>query len=110
MQNRIHQYITRKVNNQNRTIGVMVAEYDAIRDAVVMGWSRVNVNAGDKFDRNFGMRLAVQRMQAQEMVPVPESIHSNMIQFSDRCSRYFKNAGGISKISVQPLPKAKVEV
>ena len=95
------QYIKK---NNGRRIGVMVGTVK--NDSVMIGWSWANVNKGDKFDAKKGLKLATERLKAQEIVPVPHSIFNNMIIFQDRCFRYFKNKSTkVHKIAIQNLPK-----
>jgi len=93
----IHQHIKKK---NGRRIGVMAGTIDA-DGCIRLGWSRANVNAGDKFNPKFGLKLATERLNAQEIVPVPHSIVQNMYDFKKRCYRYFKEAEGSFKIVVQ---------
>ena len=99
---RIHQFITKGAGNRKRKIGVLVGE---MRDKTIfIGWSRANESMGDKFDRDYGMNLAIERLKAKEMVSIPDSIVVEVVAFQGRCQRYFKDADGTCKITVQPLP------
>jgi len=106
---RIHQYITKGAGHRKRTIGVLVGEQ---RDCFLhIGWSKANESKGDKFDKDFGMDLAIKRLNARDIVPVPHSIYNAVRKFEARCYRYFKGCGVFSKIKIQPnKPKKVVEI
>lgn len=63
------------------------------KNMIVVGWSKANLKAGDKFDHAYGMNLALNR--ALSVIPTPEldpSLKSQMREFQMRCLRYFQDA------------------
>ena len=96
----IHQFIIKNVNGQKRKVGVLVGRIDE-SGTVRIGWSRANINRGDKFNKKYGMELASERTNAEECVPVPPSIVEDAYDFQDRCGRYFKDATAMYKIAIQ---------
>jgi len=108
----IHQYIKKRRNKNITVVGIMVGNMDS-EGVVRLGWSKTAINKGDKFNRKYGWNLATQRLAAKETVPVPSSIEKDMCLFQSRCERYFKDAKGFAKISVQPhsfASKVKTEL
>jgi len=96
----ISQYLYKKVKGHRQRIGVMVADID--KDGYVKyGWSRVNLNSGDKFDPKVGLNLAIERLKAKETVPIPPSIFTDMYIFKRRCQRYFKDAKDSQNFPIQ---------
>lgn len=88
MQDNINQYIVKSVGGQRRIVGVLVGQ---IRNNMVkIGWSRANINAGDRFNKAYGLHLAYERANASEMPFAPHSFAEDIFRFSDRCRRYFK--------------------
>lgn len=91
MVRRIHEYV--KDMDDNRVgvfvgIGVCGSGFD-------IGWSKVNVNAGDVFDKEEGLAIALNRAQEskpyeQKIADVPESFLEYYKYFQGRCQRYFK--------------------
>jgi len=100
----ITQYVKKK---NGERVGIMVGTLD--EDGYVMlGWSRANINAGDKFDPVKALNIATQRLKAEEIVPIPHSM-SDMFNFQSRCQRYFKDAKGSHKIAIQEIKQPKKE-
>ena len=97
---RIHQFITKGTGSRKRKVGVLVGEMR--NQTVFIGWSRANENMGDKFDKDYGMKLAIERLKAKQMVPIPRSIFVNVLNFSNRCRRYFKDSEVTCTVPVQP--------
>ena len=87
----IHEYV--KDMDDNRVgvfvgIGVCDSGFD-------IGWSKVNVNAGDVFDKHEGLAIAINRAQEskpydQKIAEVPDSLLEYYQYFQGRCQRYFK--------------------
>jgi hypothetical protein len=101
----IHQILVKRVKGQRQKVGVLVGRTDS-NNKIKIGWSRTNIAKGDKFDKNYGLNLAIMRTYAQHTVPVPQSIIKDIVKFRDRCGRYFKNGKGLysgtDAITVQP--------
>ena len=96
----IHQYIMGNVNGQKQKVGVMVGIVDD-SDQIRIGWSRVNISAGDQFDRDHGIQIASDRCHSKQFVPAPHSIKSALHNFNHRCSRYFRDDNK-EKIVIKP--------
>jgi hypothetical protein len=100
----IHQILVKRVKGQRQRVGVLVGRIDS-DNKIKIGWSRTNVSK-DKFDKNYGLNLAIMRTYAQNTVPVPQSIIKDIVKFRDRCRRYFKGGKGLysgtDAITVQP--------
>lgn len=95
MQNEIVQYIVKRVGGQKQVVAVLVGTmYQAV---IKIGWSRANINAGDRFDKEFGLQLARERIRAKQMPFAPHSLAKDIYAFSERCRRYFKG------YDVQPI-------
>jgi len=96
----ITQFVMGRVKGQRRRVGIMVGRIDG-KGVVRLGWSRANFSAGDTFDPEHGLGIAMDRTLAHEFVPAPHSMISDLHRFQDRCVRYFKGHKGMSKVSVQ---------
>jgi hypothetical protein len=94
----LKQYIKR--TKQEIKVGVLVA-FKA-DDSVKVGWSLTNRNAGDAFNEEEGIRIAMERaihpdvldcamMTSNEKFSPPRSIHPDVNIFLERCERYFKD-------------------
>ena len=106
----IHQKVIKKVQGQRQRVGVLVGRLDK-KGFVRLGWSRVNINGGDKLNPKYAYELALERTKAEEIVPVPPSLAGDMYDFSNRCASYFQNAKGMSKIAIaQVKEEVKPEV
>jgi hypothetical protein len=79
-------------NKKGQARGVVVA----IKDETVgykLGWSFTKVNAGDVFDKEFGLNLARGRAEAGHWkATVPTSVLPIIISMRERAERYFKTA------------------
>ena len=98
--NTIHKYLVKRVQGRKQKVAVIVGTKDN-EGIIRIGWSRANINAGDRFNKERALDIALDRMKATEMVPVPPSIVDDVISFQDRCQRYFKDAEGMWKVAVQ---------
>jgi len=74
-------------------IGIMVAFADMNRMAI--GFSALHELDEGKFDKEFGEEIAIDRAQcfSDGRYPkyVPQCIQEMLPEFSERCTRYFKN-------------------
>ena len=87
---KIHQYVMGRAQGCRRKVGVLVGILDG-NQHIRIGWSRVNFNAGDKFDQERGLKLAEERTKAFSFVSAPHSLKRDLKSFSARCARYFKD-------------------
>lgn len=88
MSNRLKEYIRDRKGNK---VGLIIGFVH--NNMIVIGWSKANLKAGDKFDHAYGMKLALNR--ALSVVPAPEldpSLKFQMREFQMRCLRYFQDA------------------
>lgn len=90
----IHQYIMDKVGGRRQKVGIMVGMLDD-KGRVKIGWSRTNINAGDKFDKQRGMNMSIARSNAKTNVKAPMSIKGHLEMFAKRCNKYFADNNGI---------------
>ena len=86
----IMQYVKANVKGQKRKVGVLVGQLND-KGQIVMGWSKANASLGDKFDKKYGINLAVNRTCSEQILPYPVSFRKEASKFEDRCLRYFKN-------------------
>jgi len=85
----IHAYV---YNNKRHPVGVLAAQPSATESGHVMiGWSRCNNAAGDRFNRKEGTRIAYARSSVGSRAPVPDSMRIEYEQFYLRAKRYFKD-------------------
>ena len=85
----IHEYV---YNKSRQPIGVFAATVsEENTNQVVIGWSRCNVSAGDRFDKPRGTAIAYERSLTASVAPVPESMFESYGKFLERTRRYFKN-------------------
>ena len=83
----IHEYVRDIYDNK---VGVFVAIGNC-EDGYTVGWSKANINAGDDFDKEFGLKLAIQRANdEQDATELPDSFLDFFRYFINRCDRYFK--------------------
>jgi len=94
MSNEIYEIVVAKVGGRMQKVGVLYADMPIFPDVgdgeVKIGWSRVSVNRGDKFDKDKGLRLAKDRSKARTFVTPPRSLKYHMNRFINRCERYYK--------------------
>lgn len=90
-QSEIFEYIRRRKNGKTIKVGVIIGVKEG--KAVKIGWSKCNVKVGDKFDPDFGVKMAKDRaISANVGQPAPLCIQKQIRQFGARCARYFKGA------------------
>ena len=92
----IKRNIRKNVNGRKVIVGLMVA--DKVNGLVKYGSSKAAITRGDSFDPDYGMCLAIQRLNARDTVPIPNSMAEDFIRFEGRCNKYFKDADGFMKI------------
>jgi hypothetical protein len=86
--NVVTQHIVEKRFGKNVTTGAFVGRL--IDGVIVVGWSRVNIGAKDKFDTKEAANVA--NYNALMGNPVPETMHDEYCKFVLRCEKYFKGA------------------
>jgi len=87
----IHKFLTKNIDGRRVKVGVLVGRVDVFQN-IHIGWSKTNVKLNDKFDREKGIKMALDRSKAREFVPMPQSIEKDAHKFLKRCQRYFKSA------------------
>jgi hypothetical protein len=58
---------------------------------VVIGWSRCNNSAGDRFDKRIGVQIAYERSLKQSTAEVPLTMTPHYTAFYERATKYFKD-------------------
>lgn len=102
----IYQNIVKRVHGKRQKVAVLFGTQDN-SGYIHIGWSRVNIVHGDKFDAQKGLKLAVERAKALRFVPAPHSIKKDLYAFQSRCFKYFKKAKvlDVTRVRIQPQPK-----
>jgi len=86
----IYEFVVKSFMGQRQKVGVLYGSID--KDNVVgIGFSKANLADGDKFDKDFGLKIAKERSKAQ-YIEYPLSFTQDIHRFHDRCRRYFKGA------------------
>ncbi len=86
MHDTIHEYI----RERGRISGVMLGT--VIDGEIRIGWSKTNFRAGDKFNKDEGLRIALSRAKGEypDEREMPHVVIRNMREFQIRCLRYFQ--------------------
>jgi hypothetical protein len=79
------------VREKGQPIGVVVARL--VNGKIHVGWSVTNVNAGDKFDKDFGIKSAIERLQEPPACKAVEPMN----EIYGRALNYFKEEPKFSK-------------
>jgi len=98
---RIHEYVReRRTGKGKQIVGVIVGFL--VGDTARIGWSKTNLDAGDVFDKNRGIRIAYGRAVGWQKCPaLPPQMIKQMDAFKKRCERYFQQAKYIVHPSYQ---------
>ena len=86
--NSIVLHIVEKRFGKNVTTGALIGRN--VDGHLLIGWSRVNVKANDKFDNEKAWLYASHNLLMGN--PVPETMQNEYLKFVERCTRYFKGA------------------
>lgn len=89
----LHTYV---LNKKKQRVGVVVATMGNNGDAAYLGWSRCNARAGDTFDRELGLKIALGRALEVSVEPVPNSLAAQYAIMKERAKKYFKDAQYVS--------------
>ena len=85
----IHAYV---YNNKRHPVGVLAAVPSKVNPhEVVIGWSKCNLSAGDRFNRAEGVRIAYARSETQSTQDIPITMEVEYNAFFDRATKYFKD-------------------
>ena len=85
----IHAYV---YNNKRHPVGVLAAVPSKVNPKeVIIGWSKCNLSAGDRFNRKEGVRIAYARSETQSVQDIPVTMDAAYEAFFDRATRYFKD-------------------
>lgn len=76
-------------NKRRNPVGIILAA-KLPNGNVRIGHSRAKVSAGDKFERERGLELAINRTFKNGSIPVPDSMLEDYENMVYRASRYFK--------------------
>lgn len=82
----IHQYTRDRRGNLN---GVVLATKD-ISGKVAFGWALCCKK--DKFDKQMGLNIALNRALVRSAVPIPNSIRKDVNNMFSRAARYYKDS------------------
>lgn len=72
---------------KNRKKGVLVAV--PVDNKVKFGWSLCHRK--DRFNKDFGKKIAIERALCDRQVKLPDSIKDSMNMFVSRATRYYKD-------------------
>jgi len=70
--------------------GVVVSRL--VDERVTVGWSFTNYKAGDRFDKQRGIQIALGRLTVPSTKQIPYSVHKVMETVVDRSKKYFKTS------------------
>jgi hypothetical protein len=80
----ISQYVR---DRRGQPRGVVVAK--KVNGVVKVGWSYVNVNAGDEFNKNLAYKIAVGRTLKDTNATMPHDVKKTVCVFTPRANKYF---------------------
>ena len=105
----IFEYIKERVTGMKglQKVGVIVGFVSNGGSTIRIGFSKANLKAGDKFDLEYGIDLAIER--ACKWVPsvkLPVHLVGMMKQFEERCLKYFQQAESIVPYNSQNVYSA----
>lgn len=87
--NGIHAYV---YNAKRHPVGVLAAQpSEAVPSEVIIGWSKCNASAGDRFDKKRGVEIAYNRSATRSYLDIPESMTQQYYEFLNRATRYFSD-------------------
>lgn len=108
----LKQYI---LDRKNQRVGIVVGFTANIGNGpkkTYVGWSKCNVDSGDKFDKTTAIKIAVERAVFGTVngkavsVDIPCSIANTVLKMEDRVKRYFKSVTNSSvKLTPESAPK-----
>jgi len=99
MQITIHEY----VRERRQIVGVIIGT--TVGNELRIGWSKTNLKAGDVFEKEEGIRIALARANGEEESPeLPPQMKKQMRQFQIRALRYFKQALFVAPVNGVDLP------
>ncbi len=85
----IHAYV---YNNKRHPVGVLAAQPSTAKpNEVIIGWSKCNHSAGDRFNKQMGVKIAYERSAQQSYADIPESMNEAYDHFLARAQRYFSD-------------------
>lgn len=101
-------YIFEKIVERRQKVGVITG-FKTLDGSVKIGWSKCNLDSGDKFILDDGMVLAEARAcHLAVSPPLPLSMTRKMKNFEERCRRYFKDATEFGTVEYStPIPKKR---
>lgn len=99
----------KKMRVGGRRVGVLVA-VPYKDDKVRIGWSLCNHSAGDKFNKQFGYNIAVNRAITGSKTPIAKSLIGQAEKFVKRVSSYYKDKEVDVTFELHNQPKLRKEV
>jgi hypothetical protein len=86
----LFEYIKERRRKRDQKVGLLYAK--VCSDGVVrVGWSRVNISAGDIYDHQRASDIVLGRIESHKHPAPPQSIRKQYDYFYIRCKRYFKD-------------------
>jgi hypothetical protein len=101
MTNLIYQRVR---DRKNQPKGILVAKKTR-SGTVKIGYSLTNFKAGDKFDLQAGLNLAINRADKGTTTEVPNSIRNDYLDMVNRACRYFFKNGSVKVVPVKKVSK-----
>lgn len=86
----IFQYVWKNWHGKRQKVGVLYASRYGSYPNICIGWSKVALTKGDKFNLTKGLKIAKGRTKASLMVIPPHSFYKDLYKFAARCDKYFK--------------------
>ena len=103
MQKVILEYVGARGGSKGQRVGVMVAT--VVDGDIRIGWAKANLKAGDRFDKQKGIDIALDRANGRVVAPeLPECMRTQMRGFQIRALRYFQQG----LFSIKPEKKVVV--
>ena len=65
-------------------------------EGVKFGWSFTNFKAGDKFDKERGLQIAVARTVKPSRLNIPHDVLNTVTKLEERSKRYFKQFSSVA--------------
>jgi hypothetical protein len=88
----IHEYVKGRGSRKDQNVGVLIGYRHGAK--VIITASKANITNGDRFDKEIGKELALDRVSAiikGRKNRIPRSIKPSLEAFEKRCKRYFKD-------------------
>jgi hypothetical protein len=113
----IHKIVIQNIRGKGRRVyghrgrkpvGILVAK--EIEGVVRFGWAKANLDEGETFDLERGLRIATNRIYSIEGVPICCSLTRPMRRFVQRARRYFKEAETFATVNIMAYNGAQLDI